>query len=92
MASGLRKARRDMNMPPPGVIRDFRSYLDQTLLLLSLHERVIGPRKRIFERRQPGFIPMRGQRSDLGSSRPWRVSVAKSGQPFVVDEICRGRQ
>jgi len=41
-----------MNLPPRTVICDFGSDLDQTLLLLSLHERVIRPRKGIFERLQ----------------------------------------
>ena len=39
-----------------------------------------------------GIMLMRGKSSDNGSSRLWRVSVAKSGPPFVAEEMCRGRQ
>ena len=39
-----------------------------------------------------GVKPMRGQRSDNGGNRPWRVSEVKSGPPFVAEEICRGGQ
>ena len=47
--SGQRKRRRHMDIPPPIVIRDFRSDLDQTLFLLSPHESVVGPYEGVFQ-------------------------------------------
>jgi len=38
---------------------------DESLLLLSLHERVIRPGKRILERPQSGLIPFRNSISNL---------------------------
>jgi len=46
-----------MNLQPPTMIRNFRSDLDQTLLLLSPHEHVVGPHERIFESLPSGLSP-----------------------------------